>query len=72
MKNFYITIFFALILLISSCADAPAPESNPCDSSVFIPAGTEFSANTVRGTISGTAPEGGISMNGVCDLVLSQ
>ncbi len=66
MKKFYISTFLASILLTTSCAaDAPAPETNPCNSvSVSFAAGQSFSYTGSDGTtVSGVAPEGGITIN---------
>ncbi len=67
MKNLYISIFLASIIAITSCeggGGGPAPVSGCTPVSIFIPAGEAYSVNGPDGTISGIAPEGGITVNG--------
>lgn len=77
MKNLYISIFFASILLITSCeggaGSGPAPATTPCIETIVIPAGRSYSVTAPDGTLyEGIAPEGGMPVNYPCGGTLSQ
>ena len=72
MNNFCISIFLASILLLTSCGDGgPTPGSGSGDCSVTVPSGRSYNIVLQDGTtLSGTAPEGGITVNFPCPVAL--